>query len=234
MLLNCLVIDDEPIARKGILEHISQIGYLNPLKECKNVVEALHCIDKEQVDVLFLDIQMPKMSGIDFVRSLKQPIPTVFTTAYSEHALEGFELGVLDYLLKPITFPRFLKTAIKIQDYYSSKNPALDAKYFFIKCHQKIEKIMISDVTFIEGLANYIAIHTPKKKYITYLTFKSIEEKLPPSQFIRIHKSYLVSINAIQSIDTDMITLNDIELPLSKKYKTELMERVNKNLFRRI
>lgn len=234
--LQCLIIDDEPIARKGILEHIDAIDYLQAFASCKDAVEALNILENNTIDVLFLDINMPKISGIDFIKSLKKPVPTVFTTAYSEHALESYELGVIDYLLKPISLARFMKTAQKLKDYYklAIQEPTIENEsFFFVKCDQRIEKIIIDDILYIEGLSNYIAIHTTTKKIITYLTFKSIEEKLPSSKFVRIHKSFLVNILAIQSLTSDEVILQKTHLPLSKNYKAAVMDLISKNFYKR-
>src|SRR5450631_4465907 len=162
MIINCLVVDDEPIARQGLLEHIRQIDFLHPAGECKSPLEVSGFMQKNKVDLLYLDIQMPTMTGIDFIKNNMQLPPVILTTAYSEYAIEGYELDVLDYLLKPISFTRFYKSAIKAQEYLALKNqksPTPKDEYFFIKCNQKIEKILTSDVLYVEGMANYIIVH---------------------------------------------------------------------------
>jgi DNA-binding LytR/AlgR family response regulator len=233
-MINCLVVDDEPIARQGLVEHIRQIDFLYAAGECKSTMEATVFLQKNKIDLLYLDIQMPGMTGIDFLKNNSSLPPVIFTTAYSEYAIEGYELDVLDYLLKPISFNRFYKAAIKAQEYFNLKNnvPVQD-EYFFIKCNQKIEKILISDVLYVEGMANYIVVHTAQKKYIAYLTFKGIEDQLPAHLFIRIHRSYLVSINAIRSVNPEEIMLHNITLPISKNFKDQVMEMVEKRLFKR-
>jgi two-component system LytT family response regulator len=236
MPINCLVVDDEPIARQGLLEHIRQIDFLYSAGECKSPLEAASFMQKNKVDLLYLDIQMPKMTGIDFIKNNAQLPPVVLTTAYSEYAIEGYELDVLDYLLKPVSFNRFYKSALKAQEYLALKNqqhPESKDEYFFIKSNQKIEKILISEVLYVEGMANYIVVHTAQKKYIAYLTFKGIEEQLPPQLFIRIHRSYLVAIHAIKSINSEEVVLQNISLPISKNYKEQVTELVEKRLFRR-
>lgn len=234
-MIKCLVIDDEPIARKGLIEHIQQIEFLFPVAECKNAIEASLCLQKNNIDLIFLDIQMPKLTGIDFLKNLSTPPLVVFTTAYPEYAIQGFELNVLDYLLKPISFSRFLKAAMKAQDYLqkSIRETPVDDDFFFIKCNQKLEKIRIPDVLYVEGMSNYIIVHTIKKKYVAYLTFKGIEERLPQHLFIRIHKSFLVSINAIQAISINEVQLENCTLPLSKSYRDEVIERIDNWLFKR-
>jgi DNA-binding LytR/AlgR family response regulator len=235
-MINCLVVDDEPMARTGLLEHIRQIDFLNAAGECKSTMEAATFLQKNKVDLLYLDIQMPKMTGIEFLKSNTQLPPVIFTTAYSEYAIEGYELDILDYLLKPISFNRFYKSALKAKEFIELKQSSKFAEkddYFFIKSNQKIEKILISDVLYVEGMANYIIIHTAQKKYIAYLTFKGIEEQLPAHLFIRIHRSYLIAVNAIKSVNTEEVILPDITLPMSKNYKDQVMELVEKRLFKR-
>ena len=234
-MINCLVVDDEPIARKGIMEHIQQIDFLHAVAECKNAIEAASWLKKTPVDLIFLDIQMPKLTGIDFLRNLQNTPLVIFTTAYPEYAIEGFELDVLDYLLKPISFARFMKAVNKAQDFLlkSKTGSNNNEDYFFIKVNQKLEKIKLYDVLYVEGMSNYIILHTKQKKHIAYLTFKGIEEKLPPRQFIRIHKSFLVSINAIQSIDTDEVILENTALPISKTYRDEVLKKIAERLFKR-
>lgn len=235
-MINCLVIDDEPIARKGLLEHIKEIDFMVAAGECKSPIEATTFLLHNKVDLLYLDIQMPKMTGIDFLKNNPQLPPVIFTTAYSEYAIEGYELDVLDYLLKPISFNRFYKSALKAQEFINSKSIKKhtdDGDYFFIKCNQKIEKIFTRDVIYVEGMANYIVIHTIQQKYIAYLTFKGIEEQLPANLFIRIHRSYLIAVNAIKSINPEEVVLPGITLPISKNHKDQVMELVEKHLFKR-
>jgi DNA-binding LytR/AlgR family response regulator len=234
-VINCLVVDDEPIAREGIMEYIRQIDYLNPVAQCKSAAEAAGLLQKHSIDLIFLDIQMPKLTGIDFVKALADPPLIIFTTAYSEYALEGFELDVVDYLLKPISFPRFLKSVEKAQNYLNAKNKELSITpdFFFIKCNGKIEKVVMDEIVFIEAMSNYVIIHTRQKKYITYLTFSGIEEQLPSEQFIRIHKSYLVAVSAIQTIDGNEVITSLQSLPLSKNYRNDVMTRIEARLFKR-
>ncbi len=234
-MINCLVVDDEPIAREGILEHIREVDYLNPVAGCKSAMEAAGLLQKHKIDLIFLDIQMPKLTGIEFVKALAHPPLIIFTTAYSEYALEGFELDVVDYLLKPISFQRFLKAAEKARSYLqaSEKDLSITKDFFFIKCNGKIEKIKVDDVRYIEGMANYVVIHGRQKKYITYLTFRGIEEQLPADMFIRIHKSYLVAISAIQTIDGADLNIDGALLPISKNYRQEVMNKIEQRMLKR-
>jgi DNA-binding LytR/AlgR family response regulator len=234
-VINCLVVDDEPIARKGIMEYVRQIDYLNAVAQCKSAAEAAGLLQKNKIDLVFLDIQMPKLTGIEFVKALADPPLIIFTTAYSEYALEGFELDVVDYLLKPISFARFLKAAEKAQSYVNARNRevSITPDFFFIKCNGKIEKIIMADVVYIEAMANYVIIHTRQKRYITYLTFSGIEEQLPTQLFVRIHKSYIVAISAIQTIDGNDVLTSSIRLPMSKNYRNEVMNRIDSRFLKR-
>lgn len=236
MIINCLVVDDEPIARKGILEHIAQVEFLNAVAACKNAIEASIELKKNPIDVVFLDIQMPKITGIDFLKNLQNPPLVIITTAFPEYAIEGYELNILDYLLKPISFERFFKAALKAQNYFNIKAneyiPSSES-FFFIKSNQKIEKIYMDDILYIEALSNHIIIYTKQKKYIAYMSFKGIESQLPKNSFLKIHKSFIVSVNAIQTIDNDEVILENKTLPISKSYKNAVTERIEKNLFKR-
>ncbi|MBI3718375.1 MAG: response regulator transcription factor [Sphingobacteriales bacterium] len=235
-MINCLIVDDEPIARKGLLEHINQIDFLNAVGECKSPVEAGILLQQKKIDLLYLDIQMPKMTGIEFLKNTPHLPPVIFTTAYSEYAIEGYELDILDYLLKPISFSRFYKSAVKAKEYFGLKSSGQVIEkedYFFIKCNQKIEKIIVNDIIYVEGMSNYIIIHTTQKKYIAYLTFKGIEEQLPARLFIRIHRSYLIAVSAIKSVNSEEVVLNNITLPISKNFRAGVMKLIEKKLFKR-
>lgn len=235
-MINCLVVDDEPIARKGMLEYIEQVDFLYAVAVCKNAIEASQALQNNPVDLVFLDIQMPKLTGIDFLRNLPNPPLVVFTTAFPEYAIEGYELNVLDYLLKPISFERFFKAVSKAQSFLnlrSKKEVTVAGLYFFVKSNQKLEKIMTDDILYIEALANYIILHTKTRKHIVYMSFKGIESQLPGDLFLKIHKSYIVALNAIQTIDNDEVILDGHILPISKSYRTAVMDRVGKHLFKR-
>jgi DNA-binding LytR/AlgR family response regulator len=187
-------------------------------------------MDREPVDLIFLDIQMPKMSGIDFLKVVQNPPMAIITTAYPSYALEGFQLNVMDYLLKPITFERFFKSAGKARDYHRLLSKSATAKteedYFFIKCGSKYEKILFDDILYIEGLQNYVTIHTSKGKYITLLNLKHLEQNLDSRHFIRIHKSYIVSIGKIEGIDGNEIFIQPHRIPISRNYRDQVIEQV--------
>lgn len=228
MKLQCIIIDDEPMARMGLKEYISDTDFLELAGEYDNPLKAAGL----QADLLFLDIQMPKLNGVDYLRSLPHPPMVIFTTAHSEYALQGFELNVIDYLVKPFTFERFLKAALKAQafaGYNAAKTPPGD--YFFIKCDNKLERVSFADILYVEALQNYVAIYTPQRKFITYLTFKAVEDYLPDTLFIKVHKSFIVSVSKIDSIDGNDIFIGKEQIPVSRNLKDEVMKRVLNNRY---
>jgi DNA-binding LytR/AlgR family response regulator len=236
MKLSCIIIDDEPLARKGLREYIQDVDFLELVGEFDNPLKATQALTSQKVDLMFLDIHMPKITGIDFLRSLQHPPQVIFTTAYPQYAVDGFDLNVVDYLVKPISFDRFLKAVMKAKDVISKKDivpsstsPAED--YVFIKADNKLVKIFYHDILYIEALQNYVTIHTSNKKYITYLTFKGMEESLPSDQFIRVHKSYLVSASKIESIEGNCIRIGQHEIPISRTVKEEVLEKLLKGRF---
>src|SRR5450432_1707561 len=175
MNINCVIIDDEPLARKGLKEYVADVDFLNLVGEFDNALKAADLIGGGEVQLLFLDIQMPKITGLDFFKTLQQAPPVIFTTAYPQYALEGFEVNALDYLVKPISFERFFKAVLKAKEFYeireTNAKEAGAAEYFFIKADNKLVKILFEEVLYVEALQNYVTIHTPAKKYMTYLTF---------------------------------------------------------------
>lgn len=238
-MINCIIIDDEPLARKGLREYISDVDFLRLAGEFDNPLKAAEIISKGETQLLFLDIQMPKITGLDFMKTLQKPVPVIFTTAFPQYALDGFELNALDYLVKPISFDRFLKAALKAKEYYevrqkndTDKPAAAEAHdYFFIKADNKLVKVAYNDILFIEALQNYVVVHTHERKLITYLTFKSVEEYLPSAQFIKVHKSFIVSASKIDSIEGNDIRVDQHHIPISRNLKEEVMEKLLKGKF---
>ena len=235
MNINCLVIDDEPLARKGLKEYIADIDFLNCIGEYDNALKAAEQISRGEVQLLFLDIQMPKITGLEFFKTLQNPPPVIFTTAYPQYALEGFEVNALDYLVKPISFERFFKAVLKAKEFYevreTNHQEANDIDYFFIKVDNKLEKIMFADVLFAEASQNYVLIHTPLKKYMTYLTFRSVEEYLPAKMFLKVHKSYIVATSRIDTIEGNDIRIGQQHIPISRNLKDDVMARLLKGNF---
>lgn len=233
--IRCVVTDDEPFARKGLQGYIEQIDFLELKGVCENALELNSLLKKESVDLLFLDIEMPYVTGIDFLKNITSPPKVIFTTAYEKYALQGFELEVLDYLLKPISFERFMRAANKAFDYFRGQQaPASGEDYIFVKADSKLEKIHFSDILFIEALENYVAIYSGEKKIIAHLTLKMLQDKLPHGAFIQPHKSYIVSIGKISSIEGNILHVLHYQVPISKYQKEEIMEKiVNSKLLKR-
>jgi DNA-binding LytR/AlgR family response regulator len=227
MNVRCIITDDEPIARKGLLGYVEKIDFLQVVAVCEDAVQLNAVLKQQPADLLFLDIEMPYLSGIDFLKQSSRPPKVIFTTAYEQYAVEGYELDVLDYLLKPISFERFLKAANRAHDYFNSTaQPAND--YFFVKTGSSLEKIMFSDILFVEALENYAAIYAGGKKIITHSTLKALADILP-GNFIQPHKSYIVNINAIQSIEGNILHTGNYQVPVSKYQKDAVMERLLRN-----
>lgn len=235
MNIRCIIIDDEPLARKGLKEYIADVGFLELVGEFDNALKATELLATGVVQLLFLDIQMPRITGLSFFKTLQQPPPVIFTTAYPQYAVEGFEVNALDYLVKPISFERFLKAAQKAREYYevreSNSEAAAPADYFFIKADNKLVRLFLADVLFAEALQNYVVIHTKERKYITYLTFRSVEEYLPAERFIKTHKSYIVAASAIDSIEGNDIRIGPHHIPVSRNMKDGVMEKLLKGKF---
>jgi len=235
MIINCIVIDDEPLARKGIKEYIADIDFLYFTGEFDHPLKAEELISSGEVQLLFLDIQMPKITGLDFFKTLQYPPPVIFTTAYPQYALEGFEVNALDYLVKPISFDRFLKSVLKAKEFYevreTNKKDAISSSYFFIKADNKLVKISFDEVLYVEALQNYVIIHTTAKKYMTYLTFKSVEDYLPADKFLKVHKSYIVAASKIDTIEGNDIRIGLQHIPISRNQKEEVMDKLLKGKF---
>ena len=232
MKIKCIIIDDEPLARKGLREYITEIDFLELSGEFDNPVKATDLLAKNEIQLILLDIQMPKITGIDFLKSLRTAPPVIFTTAYPQFAVDGYELNALDYLVKPISFDRFLKAALKAREYYelreknSASKPSDKTGFFFIKADNKLVKISLDELKFVEALQNYVVVHTRDKKYITYLTFKAVEEYLPADRFIKTHKSYIVAADKIDRIEGNSIRIGSYDLPISRNLKEEVLEKL--------
>ena len=239
MKLHCLIIDDEPIARKGLEEHAREIEFLHCVASCENALKATSYLNEQKIDLLYLDIHMPKVNGIDFLKTLKNPPLVILTTAYSNYALESYTLDVIDYLVKPITFERFLKASQKALDYFQLKALAANHRddqtdYFFVRCDRKFEKVFFRDVSHVEGLQNYAIIHVPDRKLITYITLMSLEQQLPKDQFLKVHKSFIVSVPHVKAIENDEIILESARIPISRALRDQVVHQILGNtLFKR-
>ncbi|MEK6492504.1 LytTR family DNA-binding domain-containing protein [Myroides odoratimimus] len=235
--LKCLVVDDEPLARKAIIDYIAKIDFLKVEGSCSSAIEALDVIQNNSYDLLFLDINMPYLTGVEFLESIKQPPLVIFTTAYSEHALDGFRLQVVDYLLKPISFKRFYQAALKAKELFDLRNTDQNEvttnidSTVYVKHEDSFVKIDWNDIMYIEAMQNYLKLHLNNRCLIIHQTMIAIEELLPKEHFFRIHKSFLININHIESISGGRVFIKETELPISRMRKEALLnEVVYKNL----
>jgi DNA-binding LytR/AlgR family response regulator len=237
--INCIIIDDEPLARKGLREYITDVDFLNLTGEFEHPLKATAALSEGNVQLLFLDIQMPKITGLELLKTMHNPPPVIFTTAFPQYALDGFDLNALDYLVKPISFERFFKAVLKAKEYYEMRQTnSLEAagqkdasQYFFIKADNKLVKIFFDEILFVAALQNYVTIYTAGKKYITYLTFKSVAEYLPAERFVKCHKSYIVAATKIASIEGNDILIGSHHIPISRSNKDEVMDKLLKGKF---
>ena len=215
-------------------DYVKEIDFLQLVATCENPLELARLMDKQAVDLIFLDIQMPKMNGIDYLKMVRNPPMVIITTAFPSYALEGFQLNVLDYLLKPVTFDRFFRSANKARDYFQlitrsgSPSPPQEehTDYFFIKCGSKYEKIHFADILYIEAMQNYVALYTLKGKYLTLLSLKNLEQNLDEKRFIRVHKSFIVSIDKIEGIEGNEIFIQPHKIPISRNYREQVIQQV--------
>jgi DNA-binding LytR/AlgR family response regulator len=225
--MRCVAVDDEPLALDLLEDNIRQVPYLTLVARCRNALEAIEVLGKEPVDLIFLDIQMPGLSGLQFVQSLTQKPMIIMITAYEQYALEGFNLDVVDYLVKPVPFERFLKACNKAQELHNLKNhppSAGDPGYFFVNAEYSLVKVVFDDIVLIEGLKDYLKIQLAHgKPLIIRMSMKTIEEKLPARKFMRVHKSYIISLAAITSIRKNTVFLGSQEVPVSENYKDALL-----------
>lgn len=240
MKINCIAIDDEPLALEIIRDYCAKIPFLNLIQTFDNAVESIEFIRTNRPDLLFLDIQMEELTGIQLLHALKYRPHVIFTTAYDSYAVQGFELDVMDYLLKPISFERFVKSVDKVYDKMHAdemlKNkrepapaaaPSEDA-YFFVKTETRMEKVLFAEVLYIEGMGDYWRIITTHKKIMTLLNYKKLEEILPPKQFIRVHKSFIVALDKIDSIERNRIKIADRLIPVSETYHKTFFDAIEK------
>ena len=228
--LSCLIVDDEPLARKGIEQYVQQIDFLVLKGVCKNAMQANTILQQQDIDLMFLDIEMPVLSGLDFLKSTKNAPSVIFTTAYPKYALEGYQFDVIDYLLKPISFDRFLQACNKALRFVhtTSITPEV-APYIFVKTDKQLRKLVIADILYIEGMQNYILLHTAKEKIMALVPMKNIFELLSKEEFISIHKSYIVAKNKVEAIVGNQVLINEQHLPISTRMRKEVLEKLTGN-----
>ncbi len=237
-MYNCLIIDDEPIAIRVIKNHLSAFSDFKIVAECNNAIDAMPVLSKEKIDLLFCDIQMPQITGVNFIRSLSHPPKVILTTAYREYALEAFELNVVDYLLKPISFERFTKAINKFleteshqptQAIFQPENSTTNPEYLFLKADKKHYKVNLDDIFYFESLGDYVIAFTRDKKIVTKERLSHLAETLPAGRFIQIHRSYIVSISKIESVGPGFVEINKKKLPVGRSYKPELNKLLENN-----
>jgi len=229
--IRCLLIDDEPLALQVLASYVQKLDYLELAGVCHNAIDALNFLQKTKVDLMLLDIQMPGLTGIDFLKSLVHKPKVIFTSAYTEYALEGYELNVVDYLVKPVPFERFV---IAINKLFQSNAlvagpaaehyPAFKNNFIYIKAEKKMRKVFLSDILYLESLKDFVRIQTTTKPIITYQTITYFEEKLPEDQFIRVHRSFIVSLHHIQSFTGTSIEIGSFEIPIGRLYKLNVLK----------
>ena len=235
-MMRCIAVDDEKLVLELLVDNISQVPYLQLIKACRNAMEAIEILQQEKIDLIFLDIQMPKLSGLQFIQTLQQPPMIILITAYEKYALESYNLNVVDYLLKPVSFERFLKACNKAKKLYDLENEKTDIHkeqlpdHIFINVEYTLVKISFADILFIEGLKDYMKIHlaSSSKPAITKMSLKGMEEKLPADKFIRVHKSYIVAADKITVIKRDLVYVGNNEIPVSDFYKENLSKITNR------
>src|SRR5215217_5794929 len=234
MRWKCIIVDDEPVARKILEEFISEVDYLELAGKAENPLKAGTLLNEGGISLIFLDINMPKMSGIEFLKTSQSIPPAIMTTAYSEYALDSFDLNVLDYLVKPFGFERFLKACNKARDYLQlvqagGKSQRSGEDYFFVKCDGTIQKIMYQELVWIEAKQNYVVLHTDSRKLIVYLTLKGIEDELSERQFLKIHKSAIINIDKIKSIEGNVIHMATTSVIISQNLYSSVIKSILKD-----
>ncbi|MFK8104287.1 MAG: LytR/AlgR family response regulator transcription factor [Saprospiraceae bacterium] len=240
-MINAIIVDDEPLALDVLETYLDKMPEINLVQKCNNALEANQALKDHDIDLMFLDIQMPQLTGIDFLKTLAKPPLVIFTTAYANYALEGFELNAIDYLLKPISFERFIKAtnkALEQVELQRKGEPAVVKEadgpdFIFVKADKKLIKVKYEDIVYIEGLKDYVIIRQHDNRVITLQTMKSLEDKLPQHLFKRIHRSYIVNVNKINAVVGNMIEITEKgqakHIPIGKNYREELLAIINKN-----
>lgn len=241
MKLNCVIVEDEPLARNLMVDYVNKVPTLNLVAACSNPLDVIEILRNNPVDILFLDVQMPEITGISLLKVLQKRPLVILTTAYSEYALEGYELDVADYLLKPITFERFLKAIDRVTQRLEGKAASVQQEktekashesgqpFVFVKDGTKLVKIMLDDILYVEGLKDYVTIHTKTQKVVSLQRLKALEDQLPPDKFIRIHNSFIVALNAIDVIHKGDVQIRDVMLPVGETYKKSFREFIDRN-----
>lgn len=232
-MIKCIIVEDETLAQQVLQSYLQEIDKLELVAICNNAPEAIEILNKQEIDLMFLDIQLPGMTGLNFLRSLTNPPLVVITTAYSEYAVESYEFNIIDYLLKPVSFERFCKAIDKVVDGRLFTQPekeidSLTADHIFVKSNSKFFKVNFSEIIYIEGMKDYLKIHTGEYRLVTLQTMNEMEKILPPKKFIRVHKSYIIAIAHIKSIYGNSIEMAGQTIPIGANYKEKVLQLINK------
>lgn len=227
MTINCIIVDDEPSSQSVLETFVEETPSLNLVQTCNNALDAMEFLNtRKDIDLIFLDINMPKLNGLDFYKSLQKPPDVIFTTAYSQYALEGFEVNAIDYLLKPFSFERFLKAVNKVVEKKNGHHPN-NEDFLMIKSNKVLHKVALEDILFIEAFGDYVKVHLTEKTIVTNSTFTNILKQLPKQQFVRCHKSFAVNLKKMNSLAGNVITITNRTVPVGKKYKSNLLDSLN-------
>lgn len=227
MKINCIIIEDEPLALERTKAYVLKLTFLNLLATFDNGIDALVFLKSNKIDLIFLDIHMDEFSGIQLLETIKFNGEVIITTAYNEYALKGFDLNVTDYLMKPFTFDRFIQAVYKAQNNLAKKDITQEKKFVFVKTEYRLEKILFDEILFIEGMRDYRSIQTIHKRIMTLQNFKDFEQEIPQNIICRVHKSYMVAINKIESVERDRIKIKDVYIPISETYKKYFFKLIN-------
>ena len=229
MTITCVITDDEPMARKGLQSYVERLGFLSLTGVCEDAIQLNTLLKTQQPDLLLLDIEMPYLSGLDLLATLNQPPKVIVTSAYEQYALKGYELDVVDYLLKPISFERFLKGVNKVHDLLARENtPDADAS-FFVKSEKQMRKIYLRDILFVEALENYVSIYTTSGRVLTHSTLKRIGESLPDDQFLQTHKSYIINADRVDLVEGNRLRIESYQIPIARNLRDVVFKRILKN-----
>lgn len=229
MKIKCIITDDEPVAREGLQSYVEKVDFLALTGVCEDAIQLNTLLKTEQPDLLFLDIEMPYLSGLDLLATLSNPPKVIITSAYEQYALKGYELDVTDYLLKPISFERFLKAVNKVHDLLLKETAPAAEEFLFVKSDKQMKKVFLKDILFIEGLENYICIYTASDKILVHSTMKNIYNSLPESDFIQTHRSFIVNIHHVSLIEGNILNIAGHEIPVARNYRETVFTRIIKN-----
>lgn len=234
-MIKTVIVDDEPLAREGLELHIQEVSDLELQDQFGHPTDAIAYLEKNDTDLLFLDVEMPDMSGIDLLKSLQSPPMTVLTTAYTDYALEGFDLGVIDYLVKPIRLERFISAVNKAREYLRLRELSVqteqlpDQDHIFLKADRKFVKVFLDDILYIQGMKDYVMVYTAESRVITAMNMKTINSQLDSSRFVRVSKSYIINVSKIVEVKNNSVMIQDVEIPIGKKYKEHFLDNFIKN-----